>query len=84
MKWDLTPYQKLSSMQLYAMYRQETWNGLTESQKLGVLQETVKREAAQHGNVYSAEVSFASLGATIKSPSGILKPLSAHIRESQK
>ena len=61
MKRDLTPYQKLSSMQLYAMYRQETWNGLTESQKLGVLQETVNREAAQHGNVYSAEVSFASM-----------------------
>ena len=61
MKRDLTPYQKLSSVQLYAVYRQETWNGLTESQKLGVLQETVNREAAQYGNLYSAEVSFASM-----------------------
>lgn len=56
-----TLYQNLSSTQLYAMYRQEIWTGLSESEKLNVLQETVNREAALYGNVYSTKVSFENL-----------------------
>lgn len=56
-----TPYQNLSNTQLYAMYRQETWISLSESEKLNVLQETVYREAAKYGDAYTPEVSFENL-----------------------
>lgn len=56
-----TIYQSLSDMELYAMYRRETWLPLDETHRQHLLQETVNRAAAQNGELGSCRVVFADL-----------------------
>lgn len=58
-----TIYAGLPEENLYAMYRQDTWGKLGESERQQLLQETVNRSAMEHGELGSCEVVFSrSLG----------------------
>ena len=58
-----TIYAGLLEENLYAMYRQDTWGKLGESERQQLLQETVNRSAMEHGELGSCEVVFSrSLG----------------------
>lgn len=58
-----TRYGNLSNDQLYAMFREQTYSRLGESEKLELLQETVNRDALEKGEVGVPEVRFADLPA---------------------
>lgn len=56
-----TIYHALSDMDMYAMYRRETWLALDETHRQQLLQETVNRAAEQNGELGSCRVVFADL-----------------------
>lgn len=56
-----TQYGSLPNNALYSMYRESTFACLSESEKLGLLQETVNRDSWERGMKGSPRVSFADL-----------------------
>ena len=54
-------YEGASSIELYSMFRQDTWCTLSADEKQGVLQEVANREAAKYDNAFTIDVSLKDL-----------------------
>ena len=60
----------LSDEQLYAMYRASSWSKLDNDQRLELMQETVNRAAAAHGEIGAQQVTFKQYTTIEQTPSG--------------
>lgn len=58
-----TVYRDLEELELYALFRGESWRGLDEFHRQQLLQETANRAAVENGEPGGCEVAFAGLPA---------------------
>lgn len=61
-----TIYSNLSDIELYGMYRSNTWRGLDSFERLELMQETVNRAAVEKGEIGSCEAHYAALAPQIR------------------